>query len=135
MVPEVEFPFNDYAFYFGVWKPERLGHFLYDFRGENAERGLPKDFPLWRVPILDRGLLALGAKESDGKGQLCHIGGWTLFAFWDRTGDKRGGSNSVFIIKGRWSLSQVEAVARKRFPTIMARLDAAGVRLEEQVWD
>jgi len=59
--------------------------------------------------------------ETQGVARLHHFNGCTLLAFWDRTGDSRPGSNSVFFIPGRVLFDEAVEAARKAFPGIWRR--------------
>lgn len=48
---------------------------------------------------------------------------WSAFSFWDRTVDKRPGSNSIFYVPGHTvSQEDMVAVTRRLFPEVWARL-------------
>ncbi len=48
---------------------------------------------------------------------------WTALAFWDRSVDKRGGCNSVFILEGSYNFEQALTLARQIFPKIFERFE------------
>lgn len=58
---------------------------------------------------------------AEGRARLTHIKGTTIVAFWDRTGDSRGGSNTAFIfdeiLDGETALRE----ARERWPDLWKR--------------
>lgn len=72
---------------------------------------------------LDGGLAPKLASQTQGVAQLHHKDGWTALAFWDRSGDSRGNSNSVFIFEGTWTFDQVLVLAKEHFPESFARFD------------
>lgn len=59
---------------------------------------------------------------------------WTVLAFWDRSGDKRGHSNSNFLAvspegRGFFTFEQMVELAELHFPTLMERLKKAGITI------
>jgi hypothetical protein len=123
------------ALYFGHGEG---GHFLRFPDGHKDSldpgRSVP-GFP-WTIKHLDSGLLE-NRRVPDSPDRRVHwtCGGWPLwFAFfwWDRSGDKRGASNSGFYVEGfepasleRESLlvagAEAFAFAREQWPHIVAR--------------
>lgn len=59
--------------------------------------------------------------ETEGRAFRTCRNGWTAVAFWDRTGDKRGASNTVFIAYGELTFSQVIRAAKHAWPEVWAR--------------
>lgn len=121
------------ALYFGYWSN---GHFLHHKGGAtiyDAERDIP-GFP-WSEALMDCGLLMNGKRPEppDGKVYWTCCGGlafWYAFFWWDRSGDKRGKSNSGFYVRGfGWPEAQAafdyaciqfpQIVARQRHPLIL----------------
>lgn len=90
------------ALYFGYGNG---GHFLRKndhWRIIDPQRDVP-GFP-WTIGLLDTGLLNNGKHPDiyDGK-VFWTCGGtplWLAFFWWDRSGDKRGNSNSGFYVQG-----------------------------------
>ena len=75
--------------------------------------------------------------ETEGWAFVTHRGGWTALAFWDRSVDRRGACNSVFIVCGTLSFDQVVRVARHRWPKIWSRFTFEVVQVDEHgvlVW-
>lgn len=72
---------------------------------------------------LDGGLAPKLAGQTEGVAKLHHKNGWTALAFWDRSGDSRGNSNSVFIFEGTWTYDQVLELAHEHFPESFERFD------------
>ena len=108
-------------YFFGVFDPKELGHFLNDKTGrkiwsDQEERTIP-----FRYTILDGGLLPPGIEEQ-GKLHLSIINGWTVLTMWDRTGDSRPASNSSFLVEGVWTLEQMKGICATNFPTVWARV-------------
>lgn len=94
------------ALYFGAWSSEQLGHYLHRPNGITVStRDLP-GFP-WNEGLMDTGLLKNGEHKDivDGK-VFWTCGGrdinclWHAFFWWDRSGDRRGNSNSGFYTYG-----------------------------------
>lgn len=108
------------VFYFGVWSPNQLGHYLYEpsgrMAGREAERALP-----FKMHILDTGLLPDIGPCTEGFIHRSVINGWTVLTFWDRSGDSRGNSNSSFIIEGDHQAEAALAIAKAAFPSIFSR--------------
>jgi hypothetical protein len=60
-------------------------------------------------------------EQPEGLGLIHHKDGWTAWAFWDRSVDKRGNSNSVFLAKGEHGFETMKALALEHFPEVMGR--------------
>ncbi len=100
--------------YFGC--VERIGHYCYAADlGRATWRGRRE----W-VNRLD-GLLPPLDTTVQGVATLAYIHGFSILAFWDRSVDNRPGSNSVFLIPGRWSFEETLERARVTFPKIFDR--------------
>ena len=54
--------------------------------------------------------------QVEGLGVRIQYGGWTVLHFWDRGGDSRYGSNSVFAREGDWTSEEVIEHARRVMP-------------------
>ena len=96
------------------------GHYLWRESGGRTCI-VTHDFP---VPIstLDSGFLPPNAPQEEGLATLAHVNGWTILAFWDRSIDGRGNSNSAFVIPALiYNLDVVKQLAEKRFPWIWRR--------------
>jgi hypothetical protein len=116
------------AFYFGSLG---YGHFLHDDTGRSRlkPKVLDVNFP-WEMELLDTGLLKNG-KVPDwpdgrvfwtcGKDAQAHL--WFAFFWWDRSGDKRPGSNSGFYVNGFNFNERNEAFefACKEWPSVIKR--------------
>ena len=59
--------------------------------------------------------------EAEGRAFRTCREGYTAIAFWDRTGDKRGASNTVFIAYGELTFSQLVRAAKHAWPEVWAR--------------
>jgi hypothetical protein len=90
------------------------GHFTH----EGGRRTYKHDSP-WGTAI-DTTLCPSGP-EVEGRAALHHKDGWTALAFWDRSVDKRGKSNSVFLSNQARTFDEMLAQARIHFPDVMSR--------------
>jgi hypothetical protein len=58
--------------------------------------------------------------------------GFTAMQWWDRTqGDTRGACNSTILLEGKHDFEACVAALREHFPTVLANLEKAGVKLVE----
>lgn len=96
-----------------------LGHYLIR-EGEHTEHGVAGPFG----PVTIDGLLAPRGPETQGAAALYHRAGHTCLAWWDRTGDRRGGSNSALIVDRVCSAEDVLAEGARAFPGVMQRQTA-----------
>ena len=106
-------------FFFGKWDSGN-GHVLHNPRGYCYHGDKPSDFPV-REGVLDAGLLPGHLPEEQGKATFFHINGWTILAFWDRSGDKRGNSNSTFLLRGTYTFEEAKNYAKEFFPKLFER--------------
>lgn len=97
-----------------------------------AEQDVPSP---WRVPDA---ILCWNARRSrDGRelstGELEQVqgaaclrrrDGWTALAWWDRTGDRRGGSNTVLVARARLSFAEMIELLSIRFTWMLDRQTA-----------
>jgi hypothetical protein len=106
-------------YYFGYWGES--GHYwhapLYQTRSAIVSRVGLKIYPK-----IDTGFCPGSVQQAEGKANLHHVDGWTILSFWDRSGDKRGNSNSNFVVRGIWTLEDVLDAARAKFPDVMNRM-------------
>jgi hypothetical protein len=139
--------------FYGVWSPDRLGHNLYlpDGAPHYLRRGmvtLPESLPAWmldanfcRAPEYRQVELRRRPPrdphpENQSEGFLAHEGGWTLLGVWDRTGDRRPGSNAVFLVYGALSLEELVGEAEGAFPAQVRRIRAgAPLRTRNLEWE
>jgi len=105
------------VYYFGCWSVP--GHYLHMPSGRTSYRD-PEGFPC-RSTALDSGFLPVGDSQEEGVATLCHLNGWTILAFWDRSVDSRPGANSAFVIRGEWSFGEARDKAKAAFPSIWQR--------------
>lgn len=68
--------------------------------------------------LLDKGP---GTSQTQGAAVLRHKDGWTFLAFWDRSVDKRAGSNSVFLAPGTHDFRAMVEAAKEIFPSVWGR--------------
>jgi len=108
-------------FYFGK-RYKHSGHHLYSSRGMVYDRDLPNDFPCPPY-ALDGGFLPPKRPQREGRAHLVHFTGWTVLAFWDRSGDSRRNSGSSFIVRGHHGFNEVITKTKKAFPEIWERID------------
>jgi hypothetical protein len=111
----------NHPFYFGCWRD--VGHYLWLPGMTHSWAGWFSKFAgkLDGVPpprdTLDQGVASLHylcAQRPD-----CV----TALAFWDRSVDRRPGSNSVFFIPGRHVFDDALAAAREAFPQVFDRFE------------
>lgn len=112
------------SYYFGRESTDKPGHCLFNNQMQEvkiAQSSLP-----WKQNP-DRSFCAEkgqdGTVEPPKELYLHQQGGWTALAFWDRSADARGGSNSVFFAKGTHSVQEMWDIARHQYPAIYKRLD------------
>ncbi len=122
------------AFYYGC--RGQIGHYWW----QSERIGGAQDWDIEKVvgskihPRIDGGFCYGSADPNDrlrrrtrpeveGEAVLTHIGGWTLLSFWDRSVDKRGGSNSSIVVCGdSHSFATMLTVAKEQFPGVMSRI-------------
>lgn len=98
--------------YFGCWGG--AGHYVWTPQRSNDDRNHE-----W-LRLLD-GKLPPAGEQLEGLAKLYHFNGVTLLAFWDRSGDSRLGSNSVFALPGKLSFDQIVLQSRCLFPDVWQR--------------
>lgn len=106
------------CYFFGVWSPQQSGHFLYDKQGYLAK--VP-DLPCCNAPD---GVF-LNRNTNLYIPQIWNTDGWTVYAMWDHSGDKRPGSSSTFIIRGDLLDFEAWDCIVHNFPTIAERISNA----------
>lgn len=121
-------------YYFGCWGC--LGHYLYDSQQRSVNDDKSEIPHAWRRGALDG---AFAPRRGSGRyseeypqGVAAHTSkdGWTLIAFWDRTGDSRGNSSSTFLAKGDFTFEQMVAMAKFEFPDLWKRFRFEVKKLE-----
>lgn len=108
------------CWYFGVLEPPTTGHFVHD---ESMRRCRAAAMGL-RMETLDmkhtppepqtQGLARLSVLRQGAETA-------TILAWWDRTGDQRGNSNSALIVDRECTLAEMLAEGARAFPAVMAR--------------
>jgi hypothetical protein len=116
------------AFYFGCIDS---GHFLYDRDLITVREG--QEYIPWATWLLDTGLLKNAKVPDVENGDVRWTtarGGWHVFSWWDRSGDKRPNSCSCFVVRGfdytdhasaRVAAQEAFLYACAQFPLILAR--------------
>lgn len=92
------------------------GHYVKDRR--NPRRSYEQT--PWGT-ALDGGLLAGVPDQVTGRVVVTKKDGWTSLAFWDRSGDSRGASNSAFMIAEDVSAERLLGLSREQWPEIFGR--------------
>ncbi len=101
----------------------------------------PADWPFGRGADLLDAVYAPRSKrqfsrdeQPQGYARIVLVCGWTVLAFWDRSGaDKRSGIHSTFVFRGTYTSEGALYHARETFPEIFARL-TFDVKLEGDGW-
>lgn len=118
------------AIYFGcsrgVWGHREAGHCFHGPDGRSlstrdTERAQPFGMPDGKYAPRLPGYRDREAPQ--GQAALHHKDGWTLLAFWDRTGDSRGNSNSNFIFDAELAFDEAVAAAREHFGELFERFN------------
>lgn len=124
------------ALYFGCW--DDSGHYLHDAHGSHIwNKRRPPDLH-WDDALMDTGLLRNGKRADVVDGRVWWTCGgalafWYAFYWWDRSVDRRGGSNSGFYVRGFGWPEQQDAfdyacsvfprvVSRQRFPLVLQNM-------------
>lgn len=111
-------------FYFGCYR--ETGHYLFASRGHGIQKVhsssslLPVDFPCLSG-MLDGGFLPPNLQQAQGRASFCHLNGWTIIAFWDRSVDSRGKSHSTFLMRGIFEFEMAKSLSVEAFPEIWKR--------------
>lgn len=109
--------------YHSVSRPERLGQPWAHGHHDGLDGTLaPVDYYGELVfGIDDRKRADRGTEFPQGVAALHHRDGWTALAFWDRSGDSRGNSNSVFLFDTELTFEGALVAARKNYPDLFER--------------
>lgn len=121
------------VYFFGVGHPHAAGHHLYDAPGrwapEAARRGLPKALAhldsVWcrgERPAPPSMPVAVNDPQVEGRAFIHYVDGWTVLAWWDRSGDARGGCNAAFLVEGYHRYSEAFLRALDAFPRELERM-------------
>ena len=112
---------NDQVWYFG-WQKD-YGHRLRSWH-DQSDRHIPDDFPC-PYHALDTGMLPPKKPEIEGLAHMISINGWTIMAFWDRSGDSRPKSNTALIVRGTHTFDAMVKLFQHCFPEDFARFPFA----------
>lgn len=107
--------------YFGVSGTGRLGHYWWI---KGAPRGHNNHLVPWTSFEADGTLQPQDRDQTCQPQGLCELherSGWTCIAWWDRTGDTRPGSCSVFAAKGRHTFEEMCELLRQFYPNVAER--------------
>lgn len=112
------------AVYFGCLG--EVGHYLHHDDGTRTLNN--SEFPWWSLGLIDGGLLRNGKIADEQTGHVKWVCGgvpdpWHAFAWWDRSVDKRGASNSGFYVCG-FGIHDRDAAfafACSKWPEVIAR--------------
>lgn len=121
------------VYYFGCW--EQSGHYWRAPGGFKGGREIEAQLP---EPLRGNGMgggmdskwcpgSAPGAPhkktraEVEGEAALHHVDGWTILAWWDRSVDHRGASNSNLVARGLHSWATMLEIGKAQFPSVMKR--------------
>jgi hypothetical protein len=113
------------CWYFGVLEPPTAGHYVYregsrswDAAAPMGLRGETLDMRHTPPEPQTQGLARLSVLRRGGETV-------TILAWWDRTGDRRGNSNSALIVDRECTLAEMLAEGARAFPAVMARQTVA----------
>lgn len=140
------------CFYFGCWN--EAGHYLHGPGGSSVPFEEREKVERFVVDGKEHHIDGALAPRKNREGGLCwnvqhedvryrsgecpqgqylvHVlpNGYTAMQWWDRTqGDKRGACNSTILLEGERTEEELLAALREHFPTVVANLEKAGVRL------
>lgn len=117
------------VFYWGCYDSRRGGHGYYASGGRSIH-AVSERCP-WGYKI-DAGLAPVGIRGElpQGVAAIHHKDGWTAIAFWDRTGDTRGNSNSGFVFNAEIDFETGIALAREKFPEMFRRFNFEVVQVD-----
>ena len=105
-------------FYFGCG--DETGHYWW----YNGKKFYDPPIGPWGLEI-DSCLAPLTKSyQAEGACSITHKDGWTALSFWDRSVDKRMGSNSAFVVQGIYEFSEMIAKFKELFPKQHGRLKA-----------
>ena len=113
----------DHVRYFGVWRGD--GHRLWAPGGRDLRYGRTVwdgKLDMWLCPRGSMKVKPGPVDQPQGASKIHHKGGWTAWAFWDRTGDERFHSNSVFLAYGQHDFDTMLKIAALYFPEIWDRV-------------
>lgn len=132
------------VYFHGVLRAGEAGHYLYSPTGymrgaaripwpaHDLDGGLVWNAGRWRV----EGRNCWRERETAGPSVQGHAAlryrdGWTALAWHDFTGDRRGGSNSLVLARGIFSLDEMLELFKKYFPAQHERQPPLVLRHED----
>jgi hypothetical protein len=112
--------------FFGCW--DEVGHYLHNENGRTIWQpetiGLPwssLDTALCPGARHRRFNDVSGEDQVEGWAALHQKDGWTALVWWDRSVDKRLGSNAAVFAKGTHTLDEMLAIGTRVFPRVLKR--------------
>ena len=114
------------VFFFGCWS--RPGHYLINENGRDVWEprtvGLPWtaiDTKLCPGKRHERRNDVSSEEQVEGWAALHHKDGWTALAWWDRSVDKRHGSNAAIFAKGTHTVEEMLKLGASVYPRVFSR--------------
>ena len=106
--------------YFGVWVGS--GHRFvtpggFKIKSVDVDQSCP-----WSVAEIENKLCPDSGTQRQFEAKLHHKSGWTAIAFWDRSGDPRMNSKSVFMVEGDYTFAECVEIMCRKFPKIISRM-------------
>lgn len=112
------------GYFWGVWPGDPSGHALHNI---NGKRIFEDEFLFpWSEDVLDNEFLPEvigGQPQPEGIATLIQEEGWTVLAFWDRSGDDRFGSRTLFVLEGTHHFLNALLISRTLFPKVFDRIE------------
>lgn len=117
------------CFYFG--RLDQPGHYWYVGRPSTIPRsGGPVGLVIGGDLCPRDGVERSAAESPPGLARLTnlynHQDAWTIISFWDRSGDRRPGSNSNFVVAGSVTFDAAVTIAKAAFPDLWKRFPFEG---------
>ena len=108
--------------YFGCRAYDAPGHYLFSPGMRYADDDLFERLRDSNDTHLDGGYLkAQKVPDVPGRAAFIQVNGYSIVTWWDRSGDKRGGSNSAFILSGDHTPQEVMRQGAEYFPDVLKR--------------
>jgi hypothetical protein len=113
------------AYFFGC--VGRVGHHLFSPPSSIMQS---ECLAPWKVGEIDQAMQpgctrGVGARHDEqllGVARLHHRAGWTMLSCWDRSVDRRPGSNANFMVEGEHDFEAMLALAAEAFPGVWKRV-------------
>lgn len=106
------------------------GHWLFGVRGHSRTEDVPRE--VWDSCDVQYDPNNPYAPREEPEGMVRPTRpppGWSYVAWWDRQGDKRGGSNSGILARGEWTADQLLDAARTLAPwALRVRVYGPGIK-------